>query len=140
VRFLDGGKLFLGLGLGFEGASRQEPNGNEQSQSGFTFSPLFSYDLLDDMAAALSLLGWLNIVSVGDTEDCPNNGGCNNQNDGASAWGLNVGAGIRGKLSEGLAIGGEFGWGFLDVSYDNNNEYFLHGLWGNIVFEASVGL
>lgn len=137
VRLLDHA-LFLGLGFGFTGASFD--NGpNEESRSGFSVSPLASYDVLSDDSAALSLLGWLNLASLGETETC-NAGGCVETNDDAFGWGVSLGAGLRGFLTKSLAIGGEFGWGFLSVGYDAGPDVFVHGVFGNLFFEASLDL
>jgi hypothetical protein len=137
VRILDDA-LFLGLGLGFVGVSSDD-GPNEESRSGFSLSPLASYDILADDSAALSLLGWLNLASLGETEQC-NAGGCNEVNDDAFGWGVSLGAGLRGFLTESLAIGGEFGWGFLSVGYDAGPDVFVHGVFGNLFFEASLDL
>lgn len=142
VRFVDG-KLFLGLGLGFVGGRNDTGGGGggaDRGQSGFSLSPLVSYDVLSDAAAALHLGGWFNIASLGEEEDCNAAGVCaDDPNSDASGLGLNLAAGIRGKLSEGLAIGGEFGWGFMSGSV-GPQDYFNHGLFGTLLFEASVGL
>jgi hypothetical protein len=138
VRLLDDNELFLGLGFGFSGYS-SENGADEDSRSGWSLSPLASYDVLKDDVAALALLGWINLASLGETEDC-GAGGCMDENDDAFAWGLSLGAGVRGFVSEGLAIGGEFGWGFLDIGYDGGADDFVHGVFGNIFLEASVGL
>ena len=138
IRLLDDNELFLGLGLGFSGYSSDNGD-DEDSRSGWSLSPLATYDLLKDDVAALSLIGWLNLASLGETEDC-DGGGCMDVNDDAFGWGLSLGAGVRGFVSEGLALGGEFGWGFLDIGYDAGADVFVHGLFGNIFLEASVGL
>lgn len=139
VRLLDDHALFLGAGLGFAGFSA-ESGPNEDSRAGWSFSPLVSYDVLSDDSAALALLGWFNIASLGETEEC-DAGGCEEQNDDASAWGLSLGANLRGFIGEGLALGGEFGWGFLDVAFDDPNlDVFVHGVFGNIFLEASIGI
>ncbi len=138
VRLLDDNELFLGLGLGFSGYS-SENGADEDSRSGWSLSPLATYDVLKDDVAALALLGWINLASLGETEDC-DAGGCDDQNDDAFGWGLSLGAGVRGFVSEGLAIGGEFGWGFLDIGYDAGADVFVHGVFGNIFLEASVGI
>lgn len=142
VRFVDG-KLFLGLGLGFVGGNNDTGGGGggaDRGQSGFSLSPLVSYDVLSDAVAALHLVGWFNIASLGEEEDCNAAGVCSDDpNSDASGLGLNLGAGVRGKLSEGLAIGGEFGWGFMSGSV-GPVDYFNHGLFGTLLFEASVGL
>jgi hypothetical protein len=139
VRLLDDNELFLGLGLGFSGYSSD--NGpNEQSRSGWSLSPLASFDVLKDDVAALALLGWINLASLGEEENC-DAGGCETDNDDAFGWGLSLGAGLRGFVSEGLALGGEFGWGFLDIGYDGGGpDVFVHGIFGNIFLEASIGL
>jgi hypothetical protein len=139
VRLLDDNALFLGLGLGFSGASSEEPDGDEVSRSGWSLSPLAAYDLVRDDVAALSLLGWINLASLGETEVCDADG-CMEQNNDEFGWGLSLGAGVRGLLSEGLALGAEFGWSFLNISADAGDDLFVHGLFGNIVLEASVGL
>lgn len=145
VRFVDG-KLFLGVGLGFVGGSNDTGGGGaDRGQSGFTLSPLVSYDVLTDAVAALHLVGWFNIATLGEQEVCGANGVCaDDPNSDASGLGLNLGAGVRGKLNEGLAIGGEFGWGFMSGSDGRGggapNDYFNHGLFGTLLFEASVGL
>jgi hypothetical protein len=137
VRLLDRA-LFLGLGFGFTGASFD--NGpNEESRSGFSVSPLVSYDVLSDDSAALSLLGWLNLASLSETETC-GAGGCLEMNDDAFGWGVSLGAGLRGFLTRSLSIGGELGWGFLSVGYDAGPDVFVHGVFGNLVFEALLDL
>ena len=150
VRFVDG-KLFLGLGLGLVGGHNDCTGGGcggggggggavKRGQSGFSLSPLVSYDLMADAVAAFSLVGWLNIASQGEQQTCNAAGVCaDNANSDADGLGLNLAAGVRGKLSEGLAIGGEFGWGFMSGSV-GPADYFNHGLFGTLLFEASVGL
>jgi len=140
VRLLDDNELFLGLGLGFSGYSNDNGGGDEDSRSGWSLSPLATYDVLKDDVAALALLGWINLASLGETEDCDPGDPCMDMNDDAFAWGLSLGAGVRGFVSEGLAIGGEFGWGFLDIGYDAGADVFVHGVFGNIFLEASVGI
>lgn len=126
-RFLED-RLYLGLGFGFGG---YDVDNTDQGRTGFSFSPLAMYDVLVDRYAALSLGGWFNFLILGEE---------NNQNDDAFGIGLNLAAGIRGKISPGLAIGSEFGWGFMNVSWDNDVEVFLHGVFGTILFEATVGI
>jgi hypothetical protein len=136
VRFLDD-KLFLGLGLGLSGFNTDNP---DTSRSGWSLSPLATYDLISDQYAAFYLAGWFNLAHLGESENCNAAGVCVNANNDTTGWGLNIGAGVRGMLSRGLALGGEFGWGFLDLNSDNGPDAFVHGLWGNIFLEASVGL
>ncbi|MBN1652441.1 MAG: hypothetical protein JXA30_01560 [Deltaproteobacteria bacterium] len=136
-RFLDN-QLYLGLGFGFGGYDAEDAGGDETSRSAFSFSPLAMYDVLDDRYAALSVGGWLNMLFLGETEVCDPN--CRDLEDDAFGIGLSLGAGIRGKISPGLAIGSEFGWGFINISADNDNDLFYHGLFGTILFEASVGI
>jgi hypothetical protein len=48
---------------------------------------------------------------------------------------------VRGKLSPGLALGGELGWGFLSVDRDGaDDSEFVHGIFANLLLEASVAL
>ncbi len=136
VRLADG-QLFLGLGFGFDGYS-QDDGTTETSNSAFSFSPLATFDLLSDRHAALYLGGWLNLVPVGDTEVCVD-GTCAEGDDGGFGWGLDLVAGLRGIISPGLAIGGEFGWGFLNVSR-GDTDVFGHGVVGTLLLEASVGI
>jgi hypothetical protein len=145
VRIIDG-RLFLGAGLSFFGWSQEQPNGDESSRSGFGLHPLVTFDIVREAAAALSLNAALNIASLGETEQCGGPGpggmpgGCVDGNDDAFGLGLTVGAGLRGLIRPGLAIGGDFGWGFLNTSSDNDQSYFIHGLYGAILIEASIGL
>lgn len=140
VRLLDQ-RLFLGLGLGFSGFTADAPGDAETSRSAFSVAPTVSYDVLSEDWGALSLGGWFTISSLGDFETC-NDTGCVTDNNGQLALGLNLLAGIRGRLAPGLSIGGEFGWGFIDASGDAADDagFFVHGLLGMLVFEASVGL
>ncbi len=137
ARFLQQ-RMFLGLGLGLSGASESNGN-NKTSRSGWSLSPLITYDVLRDQVAALYLVGLLNMARLGESRRC-NAGGCVDQADDVFGWGLTLGAGLKGMLTEGLALGGEFGWGFLDLSVSNGPDAFVHGLFGNLYLEASVGL
>ena len=137
VRLLDD-ELFLGLGFGFAGVSTDD-GPNEASRGGFSVSPLASYDVLDDDAAALSLLGWLNLASLGETEACTA-AGCTDLNNDAFGWGLSLGAGLRGFLTDSVSVGGELGWGFLSVGYDAGPDAFVHGIFANLFLEASIML
>ena len=141
------GKLFVGLGLGMVGYSISEcldPRCDETrgtSNSGFGLNPLVSFDLIRDRLAALYLLGWLNLVSVGG--GAVEERGMTTERDGFFIWGLNIGAGVRALLSDALAIGTEWGWGFASWSEGDrmdDTSVFAHGLFGTLVLEATVGL
>jgi len=125
LRLVDG-KLYVGVGFGFFGV--------EDGEDGFSIHPLASFDLLSDDVAALSLVGWL---SMGDYEGFGIGGD-------TFFFGGSVGLGARGKISDGLAIGSEWGWGFLsldvDRPMDDDEQIFVHGVFGTILFEATVGL
>jgi opacity protein-like surface antigen len=138
VRLLDESRLFLGAGFGFAGVSA-ETGPNEESRSGWSFSPLVSYDVITDDSAAFSLLGWFNLAKLGETERCTA-AGCQDQNNDRFGWGLSLAAGLRGFVSRGLAIGAEFGWGFLDINIDPGTDVFVHRVFGNIFIEGSIGL
>ena len=138
VRWLDG-KLFTGLGLGLYGASVEQGAGS-QSRGGFGLSPVATYDLLGQEAIKLSVGGWLTFASLGETETCTAGDNCQDNNDDVTAWGLSAVAGIRGELLRGLSLGGEFGWGFLDFSADEGTDSFIHGLFGALVIEATIGI
>src|SRR6185503_746134 len=101
---------------------------DEESQTGFSLTPLVSYDLLADDTGALSIVGLVDLASLGETEVC-DAGGCMDQNDDAFGIGLGIGAGLRGNITPGVAIGGEFGWGFLSVDRDAADDGdFVHGV------------
>jgi hypothetical protein len=137
ARWLEG-KLFTGLGIGLVGVSGQQGAGTA-SRSGFSLSPLATYDLHSDESMALSLGGWLNFARLGETEACNADGeNCVEANDDITAVGLSVAGGIRGWLSRGLTLGAELGWGFMDLSQDDGNGGFIHGLFGAIVLEATI--
>ena len=94
-----------------------------------------------DQFAAFYLVGWLNLAHLGETETCNNTtGNCVTVNDDMTGWGASIGAGLRGMISRGLALGGEFGWGFLDLSPTPARTRSCTALFGNIFLEASVGL
>ena len=139
VRLLDG-RLFLGVGLGLAGYSAEDDDGDEASRFSFAFSPGGSFDLIRDASMAMSLGGWLNLASVGETEVCPDGTNCMSLNDNEFGWGFNLALGLRGAITRGLVIGAEFGWGFLSVSEDPAGGRFQHGIFGNILVEGSVGL
>lgn len=139
VRLVDQ-RLFLGAGIGFYGWSTENDAGAESSQSGFGLSPLAQFDVLRDTAGALSLGGALHIASLSESETCNPAGVCMEQNDGGTAVGLSLGAGVRGFITPGLAIGGDFGWGFLSISGDEESSAFIHGIYAALMVEATVGL
>jgi hypothetical protein len=140
VRLVDG-KLFIGAGIGLHGWSTEAPNGDEASRSGFGLSPLAQFDVLRSDSAALSLGGALHFASLSETESCPDGpAGCMDLDDGATGVGLSLGAGVRGLLSPGLAIGGDLGWGFISLSSDNDASAFIHGIYAAVLFEATIGV
>jgi hypothetical protein len=141
VRFLDD-RLFLGLGLGLSGASQNNGGNNtmKQSRSGWSVTPTVTYDVLHDQIAALSLIGMLNMARLGESTAC-NPTACVDQRNAVFGVGVTLGAGLRGLISQGLALGGEFGWGFLSLSQEANGPgAFVHGLFGTLFLEASIGL
>jgi hypothetical protein len=129
-------RLFLGLGFGFWGRASGKDITN--SRAAFSMNPTALYDIISEPIAALSVGGWLNLADVSGNKSCSASN-CSKANDGTFGWGVNLAAGIRGKISRGLAIGGEFGWGFLKTSGDSTDD-FGHGVFGNILLEASVGI
>lgn len=139
VRLLEE-RLYLGLGLGFSGYNVDVGADAEQTRSAFSLAPMAMFDVLADDWGALSLGGWLSLSSLGDTETCDADS-CVTDNDGAFGWGLNLMAGLRGQLTPAIAVGGEFGWGFISVSGDgDNDDDFVHGLLGLLLIEATLGL
>ena len=139
VRLLDT-RLFLGLGLGFAGASLENAAGDETSQSGFSLVPTATYDVLSGPTGALSVGGLVTIAHVGQTEDCPQGEPCVESNDDATGIGLTALVGLRGQLTEGLAIGTDLGWGFLSLSADAGADVFTHSVLAMILVEASIGI
>lgn len=159
-------KVFLGIGFGFFGISISEcggtddgcddgPSGSEDtvSTSAFSITPLVSFDLLADPTGrgALYLVGWIPLVSGGggSRESCTGGGSdCSSSDtDNDFWWGLNLGLGARYDIVPGVALATEWGWGFLTSSSDggdpgpgSDSTVFGHGIWGNVVFEASIGL
>jgi hypothetical protein len=138
ARWLEG-KLFTGLGLGLYGASVEQGAGS-QSRGGFALSPVATYDLLSQDAITLSVGGWLTFARLGETETCTAGNNCQQDNDDVTAWGLSALGGVRGALMRGLSLGAEFGWGFLDISADDGADSFVHGLFGAVVLEATIGI
>jgi len=149
VRLVDN-RLFLGLGLGFTAFVDSEcmnpacDTETTTSRSGWTLSPLVSFDLLQRDEGALYLLGWFNLAGIGDsTVETVSPAGSMEftSNDGAFGVGLNIGAGLRGNISESLGLGAEFGYGFLSFSDDEDDDSTtFHALFGTIFLEASIGL
>lgn len=139
VRFLDQ-RLFLGLGLGLHGWSTEDDPGNTAGRSGFSLSPLAQFDVLRDGPAALSLGGALHLGSLSETEVCDPDDDCMDLDDGASAIGLSLGTEVRGNIFPGLALGGDFGWGFMSISGDNDESVFVHGIYAALMVEATVGI
>ncbi len=155
VRLMDG-RLFLGVGFGFYGISQTECGGDgcdddetTFSTSGWSVNPLASFDILADDFGALHLVGWLNFADLGGATIERRTPGMTDTRDidGLFWWGLNLGAGVRGKLSEGAALGAELGWGFATSSDDgdepgdaDDTDLFVHGIFGILLFEGSVGL
>jgi hypothetical protein len=141
VRFLDE-RLFLGLGLGLSGASQDNGGNNtmKQSRSGWSVTPTVTYDVLREQIAAFSLIGMFNLARLSESTAC-NNNACVDTRNAVFGWGLSLGAGLRGLISQGLALGGEFGWGFLSLSQEGNGpSAFVHGLFGTLFLEGSIGL
>jgi hypothetical protein len=143
VRLVDG-KLFAGLGLGLSGITAapaaNSPPGNTVSRSGWSLDPVVTYDIVRDHLAALSLVGIFNLARLSRVETC-NGNTCGEVNNASLGWGLSLGAGLRGFITEAIALGGEFGWGFLDIVPSGNADHtFVHGVFGNIFLEASVGI
>lgn len=156
VRLIDT-RLFLGVGVGFFGASVSQcgDTGCDEetttSTSGFSLSPLVSFDLIQDPGrlGALYVVGWLNLANAGGyTVERVQPGRTDTTTvDGDFFWGLNAGIGLRGNITPGAAIGTEWGWGFATSTDDGDTSgaaddrtTFVHGIFGTIVFEATVGM
>ncbi len=120
LRMLDE-RLFVGLGFGLHGV-------NDGGGSGFSLSPVVTFDLLTDRLGALYVGGWVNLGSV--SQPGPSTD--------VFFFGANVLAGVRGKLSKSVSFGVEWGWEFAWA--DVPAESFAHGIFGAVVLEASVGL
>ena len=143
-------RLFLGVGIGFYGFSIEDCNddtcdsGESDSASGWSIAPTITFDLVQDRWGALYLIGMANLGTVGAVTHEEFDPGMTDTTeiDGQFRWGLNIAGGVRGAISEGVSVGTEWGWGFTTWSYGNDSEdsVFAHGLYGALMFEASVGL
>lgn len=124
LRLLEG-RLFAGLGFGFFGV--------EGANTGLSFSPLVTVDVVRDVdLGAFYVAGWFTLGSF----DGPRAvGGGDND---LFAWGFSAMAGVRAILTRALALGVEMGWGFLSLNQDGSG--FVHGMSGNLLLEASLGL
>ncbi len=120
LRMLDE-RLFVGLGFGLHGV-------NDNGGSGFSLSPVVTFDLLTDRLGALYVGGWVNLGSV--SQPGPSTD--------VFFFGANVLAGVRGKLAKSVSFGVEWGWEFAWA--DVPAQSFAHGIFGAVVLEASVGL
>jgi hypothetical protein len=142
VRLLEG-DLFVGLGFGFAQASRTTsgpaPAGDvESSRGAFMLVPVATYDFLGEGPAALYGLGMLKLGAIGSGED---DGGPDVES--GFWWGLNLGVGIRGDITEYVSAFSELGWGFSHGSWeagDIDNSRFVHGLFGTLGLAVRVGL
>ncbi len=140
VRLLEG-DLFVGLGVGFNSASATSdtPAGEAKaSRSSFMLVPVVTYDLLGDGPAALYGLGMLNIGSIGSGDNDPGP-----PVESGFWWGLNLGAGVRGDITENVSLFSELGWGFASGSWSSggvDQSRFVHGLFGTLGFAARLGL
>jgi len=141
VRIL-GGDLFLGLGLGFGGVKAKTEAGGrdaERKRNAFMLVPTATYDFLGDDTVALYGLGMLKLGKVGGGEDDPGD-----DVDGAFWWGLNLGVGLRGAISQHVNVSTEFGWGFAQGTWEApagvDETRFGHGLFGVIGFAVDLDL
>lgn len=152
VRLLDQ-RLFLGLGLGF-GALSTSNCGNmgcdadktTRSQSYFSLSPLATFDLLREEFGALYLAGWFNFLSYSAVH-VEHTGDPAVETGGGSGVGLNLALGLRGFITRGVSLGTEWGWGFVSATDDgdrtgdpDDTSTFVHGIFGTVVVEGSIGL
>ncbi|MFW6197658.1 MAG: hypothetical protein ACOC5B_02220, partial [Myxococcota bacterium] len=124
-------RLFLGLGVYFFGL--------ENDTHGVAGTPTMTLDLLQHEWASLHVVSWVPVgtlideVEGGDTQTAP-------------FIGANIGLGIKGKISEGISIGTEWGWGFAfffeanDTDIFDRDTEFVHSAFGTILFEAAIGL
>ncbi len=120
VRLLDN-KLFVGLGLDFSTVA-------DDGAKFFGLSPMVSFDLLSRPEGALYATGWVNLGSIEFA----------GSDDSSFFGGMNLGLGIRAFLSPALSIGTEWGWSFVDAEDDAFS--FRQGVFGNVMFEASIGI
>lgn len=152
VRLMDQ-RLFLGLGLGFGGTSVStcgnagcDNDKTTRSQSYFSVSPVATFDVLRERFGALYLAGWFNFLSYSAVH-LEHTGDASVETGGGSGIGLNLAVGLRGKITDGLSIGTEWGWGFVSASDEGNasgdpddTNTFAHGIFGSVVVEGSIGL
>lgn len=154
VRLVDD-KLYVGLGFGYVSVSStncETPGGDDadceiettSSSSSWSLSPTVSFDVLTAKPMALAIVGWFNFGTIDSSKTETTQGGntVTLESDGDFWWGFNLGVGIRGYVTEGVAVGTEWGWSFANRS-DGNNEgdgTTFHGIWGTINIVAAIPL
>ncbi len=140
VRLLDG-DLFIGLGAGFTSASekREGPAGKaERSRGSYMLAPVATYDFLGDSPVALYGVGMLTLGSIGRGDNDPGP-----RVEPGFWWGLNLGAGLRGDITEYVSVFSELGWGFSRGTWTiagDDHSRFVHGLFGTLGFAVRLGL
>lgn len=153
VRLIDG-RLFVGVGIGFGAFSSEEcqdtcADYDRISQNYFALSPMAFFDILRAGPASLYAGGWFSFAPISSVtfETRRASTTVTNERDGGTAIGVNLGVGIRAQLVEGLAIGTEWGWGLASYSDDGAEtgvardlSTTLHGLFGTVMIEGSIGL
>lgn len=124
-------RLFLGLGVYFFGL--------ENDTHGVAGTPTMTLDLLQHEWASLHLVSWVPVGTIIQEVD-------DGDNVTSPFIGANIGLGIKGKISEGISIGTEWGWGFAfffeadDTDLFDRDTEFVHSAFGTILFEAAIGL
>ncbi|MFW6067198.1 MAG: hypothetical protein ACOC97_02590 [Myxococcota bacterium] len=127
-----GDRVFLGLGVYIFGI--------QNDVHGVAGTPTMTIDLAKHEWASFHVVGW---VPVGTIIQEPEGGG---DNVTAPFIGANVGLGVKGKISDGISIGVEWGWGFSfffeadDTELFDRDTDFVHSAFGSVLFEAAIGM
>jgi|GEM_PF-3435117 len=154
-RLLDGA-LFVGIGAGYtefsNTACSDADDGGCADQSTVTttslwsISPVVSYEFLSTELAGLYAIAWFNLGQQGGTSvvtEGANTPTATIETDPGFWWGVDIGIGIRAKISPAFSIGTEWGWGIASVNDAGDNtedSSTVHGIWGTITLSASLGL
>lgn len=134
------GKLLVGVGVGFQGGTVCADDDCDNSGSTFTYSlaPVASFDVLDSEYAAAGATLAIPLGVETDGEAC-GAGRCTSDKDaGNLSIGVSLAGHVRGKINEALSIGAELGWGLRYTIQDGEGSTFAHGMFGSVVFEASI--
>ena len=159
VRLLENGALFVGIGAGYASATLHncvpvinnvggcDTGETSTTLTSWSLSPMVSYEFLSTEYAGLYAAVWVNLGGFGGSSVTTTDAQQNTTTvdiDQNFWWGVNIGLGIRGKITKAIALGTEWGWGIAGggAAAANNEEdtALFHGIWGTLTLQASIGL